>query len=309
MSHWVPHLIWTTIIRSMLNHIQKSPILPTRVVVLGSAGFLASAICCRLETCGIPVMALPRTRLDLTHPASSNYLAELLLPDDSLLFVAAKAPVKTEAMLVENLQMGATVCKALREAPVKHVLYISSDAVYADSMQPLTEKSCAQPSSLHGAMHLTREIMLANCYGGPLCILRPTLIYGENDPHNGYGPNRFCRSAASGENIVLFGNGEERRDHVWVEDVAEIALRSLQHQSAGILNVATGEVWSFREVAELVAKLAFGPIAIQGNIRVGPMPHNGFRMFDAGATYMAMPGFRYTSLLSSLPELLRGIRR
>lgn len=309
MSHWVPHLIWTTTIRSMLNHIQESPIPPTRVVVLGSAGFLASAICRRLETSGIPVMALPRTTLDLTHPASSNYLAELLLPDDSLLFVAAKAPVKTEAMLVVNLQMGATVCRALREAPVKHVLYISSDAVYADSMQPLTEKSCAQPSSLHGAMHLAREIMLANCYGGPLCILRPTLIYGVNDPHNGYGPNRFCRSAASGENIVLFGNGEERRDHVWVEDVAEIALRSLQHQSAGTLNVATGEVWSFREVAEHVAKLAFGPIAIQGSIRIGPMPHNGFRMFDAGATYMAMPGFCYMSLLSSLPELLRGIRR
>jgi nucleoside-diphosphate-sugar epimerase len=37
------------------------------------------------------------------------------------------------------------------------------------------------------------------------------------DPHNGYGPNRFRRLAAGGEEIVLFGEGEERRDHVQVE--------------------------------------------------------------------------------------------
>lgn len=292
----------------MLNHLQNPPTPPSRVVILGSAGFVASAISRRLETSGNVLLALPRTMLDLSHPGSSKLLAELLLPDDSLLFVAANAPVKNEAMLVDNLQMGANVCRALRASPVKHVVYISSDAVYADSVQPLTEKSCAQPSSLHGAMHLAREIMLANCHGGPLCILRPTLIYGVNDPHNGYGPNRFCRLAASGEDIVLFGNGEERRDHVWVENVAEIAVRILEHQSSGTLNVATGEAWSFCEVAEQVARLALKAILIRGSIRVGPIPHNGLRIFDAGATYMAMPDFRYTSLPNVLPDLLRGIR-
>ncbi len=73
-------------------------------------------------------------------------------------------------------------------------------------------------------------------------MLRPTLIYGAADPHNGYGPNRFCRLAAAGEEIVLFGEGEERRDHVAVEDVAEIAFRVLMRRSRGVLNLATGDV-------------------------------------------------------------------
>lgn len=90
------------------------------------------------------------------------------------------------------------------------------------------------------------RVMLANLVGGSLCTLRPTLIYGIEDPHNGYGPNKFWRSAAAGEDIVLFGNGEERRDHVWVEDVAEVVVRVLLHQSIGCLNVATGKVHSFR---------------------------------------------------------------
>ena len=37
--------------------------------------------------------------------------------------------------------------------------------------------------------------MLANAWHGSLCFLRPTLIYGSKDPHNGYGPNRFMRQA------------------------------------------------------------------------------------------------------------------
>lgn len=308
MSYLVPQLISTVSDDLMLNHLQNPPAPPSRVVILGSAGFVASAISRRLETSGILVLALPHTVLDLNYPDSSKLLADLLLPDDSLLFVAAKAPVKNETMLVDNLQMGANVCRALRQAPVKHVVYISSDAVYADSALPLTEKSCAQPASLHGAMHLAREIMLANCHGGPLCILRPTLIYGVNDPHNGYGPNRFCRLAALGEDIVLFGNGEERRDHVWVENVAEIAVWTLEHQSSGTLNLATGEAWSFREVAEQVARLALKPVVIRSSVRVGAMPHNGLRIFDAGATYLAIPDFQYTSLANFLPDLLLGIR-
>jgi UDP-glucose 4-epimerase len=45
--------------------------------------------------------------------------------------------------------------------------------------------------------------------------VRSTLIYGEGDPHNGHGPNRFRRLAAAGQEIVLFGEGEERRVTCW----------------------------------------------------------------------------------------------
>jgi len=48
----------------------------------------------------------------------------------------------------------------------------------------------------------------------PLAILRPTLVYGAGDPHNGYGPNRFRRLASANQPIVLFGEGEERRPAV-----------------------------------------------------------------------------------------------
>ena len=149
-------------------------------------------------------------------------------------------------------------------------------------------------------MHLAREIALRAEIRAPLAMLRPTLIYGAADPHNGYGPNRFRRLVADGNDIVLFGEGEERRDHVAIEDVAEIALRVLQQRSVGSLNVATGEVHSFRAVAEMVAALAVKPVAIKGTPRSGPMPHNGYRPFDIAASRAAFPDFRYRSLQEGL---------
>jgi nucleoside-diphosphate-sugar epimerase len=124
----------------------------------------------------------------------------------------------------------------------------------------------------------------------PLAILRPTLIYGAADPHNGYGPNRFRRLASSGEPIVLFGEGEERRDHVHIDDVAELVVRVLFRRSKGMLNVATGTVHSFRQIAERFSK------NIKATPRSGPMPHNGYRSFDPAGTRKAFPDFRYTPL-------------
>jgi UDP-glucose 4-epimerase len=286
----------------MLRHKNNQPVSPTRVVVLGSNGFVAAAVVRRLFARGISVLSLPRTSINLVKPEAATKLANILRRDDTLLFAAAKAPVKNEEMLIENLQMGATVSEAIRKTPVKHVIYISSDAVYADSDAPLTEQSCAQPASLHGVMHLTREVMLANAYTGPLCLLRPTLIFGEDDPHNGYGPNRFMRLAAAQREIILFGQGEERRDHIWVEDVAEIILLALIHQSYGVLNLATGIVTSFAELAQIATTLFPGGV-IKTSPRNGIVPHKGFRPFNTSALRQAFPEHQCTPVREGMTKL------
>ena len=287
----------------MLKHLFDHATKPKRVVILGSAGFVGNACTQRLKAMDIPVLELPRTELDLTDSKLGDLLADLLQPGDSLLFVSAKAPVKTESMLIENLRMAETVCNALRKSQVQHLVYISSDAVYADSDNPLHEVSCAEPDSLHGVMHLAREVMLKNAWQGPLCFLRPTLIYGAEDPHNGYGPNRFIRLAQKGEEIGLFGEGEERRDHVWIEDVADLTCRVLVHQSTGILNLATGNVVSFREIADQVKQLIPNSSQINSSPRTGPMPHNGYRPFNPTATHQAFKDFTYTNLVDGLGKM------
>ena len=141
-------------------------------------------------------------------------------------------------------------------------------------------------------MHRTREIM-AGGIKAPLLMLRPTLVYGADDTHNAYGPNRFRRMAQKDGRITLFGGGEELRDHVHVDDVAALAVHCLLHQSTGVLNIATGISTSFRNVAELVARQFGKPVEIVETPRANPVTH---RHYDVTSLIKAFPDFRFISL-------------
>ena len=277
------------------HHPYAHQVLPHRVVVLGGGGFIGGAIVCRLKELGITCISLGRPDFDLLKPDAAEKLAQTLGKQDTLVVVSAKAPCKDMIMLIKNNQMAHAVLGALKNQPVSHVVYISSDAVYKDSTLPLTEDSCAEPGSLHGVMHLSREVALRQEFAGPLAVVRATLVYGLDDPHNGYGPNRFRRLAASGQEIMLFGEGEELRDHVHVEDVAELVKRIILHRSVGIANAVSGQVVSFRTLADFAVKDFSSASNIKSTPRNGPMPHNGLRTFDNSAVLKAFPGFRFKS--------------
>ena len=217
----------------MLEHLNRSEVTPERVVILGSGGFVGGTAQRLLEQNGVPVLGLARRDVDLMTPNAGDTLAELLNETDSLVVVSANAPCKNAAMLLENVQMMNTVCDAITTIEPAHIIYISSDAVYHDSPSPMSEDACAAPRSAHGAMHVAREQMLQTSFDGPICILRPSLLYGANDPHNGYGPNMFRRKAAAGEDIVLFGEGEERH-------IVHVARQGMQKLNRG--NVAWREL-------------------------------------------------------------------
>jgi len=292
----------------VLKHLHATPTKPRRVVLLGAGGFIAGAVARALSAEGVVLLPLGRPAFDLLQPEAAEGLAALLRPDDVLVFASAKAPVKSVGMLRENIVMAEAVCAALKARPVAHVVYISSDAVYKDSPGPLSESSCAEPASLHGAMHLAREVALSAEYGGPLAIVRPTLVYGLDDPHNGYGPNRFRRLAAQGKDIVLFGEGEERRDHVDVEDLATLVTLIIKNRTTGIANAVSGHVVSFRELAEFAASEFTPRAAVKGSPRSAPMPHDGYRPFEPSAALKAFPGFRFKSWREGLSAVHRRMK-
>jgi nucleoside-diphosphate-sugar epimerase len=271
--------------------------------VIGGGGFIAGATLKTLRSDGIETLSLGRPALDLLAPNASERLKQQLQPTDTVVFASAIAPCKNLPMLLDNLRMAEAVCSALKASPVSHVVYISSDAVYRDSSGPLSESDCAEPASYHGVMHLAREVTLRTEFAGPLAIVRPTLVYGVDDPHNGYGPNRFRRLASAGEEIVLFGEGEERRDHVHVEDVAELVRLIVVHRSFGIANAVSGEVVSFRELAEHIAADFGLQLPVRATARSGPMPHNGYRPFVKSAATVAFPGFRFVSWREGLAKV------
>jgi len=293
----------------MLQHLNGEPSLPERTVVIGAAGFVGNALMRRLNRAGANALGLTRKDVDLIAPGAGERLADVLRTADAVVAVAARAPCKDLSMMVENMLIVRAITDALGKVPAQQVVNIGSDAVYADAPVPITELTPTAPTSLHGAMHIAREIAFTGSVKSPLALLRPTLIYGAEDPHNGYGPNRFRRLANSGQEIVLFGEGEERRDHVLVEDVAEIIFRVLQRRSKGVLNIATGHTHSFREIADLVVTGTGRKVAVKASPRSGPMPHNGYRPFDISECRAAFADFFYTPLAEGIAKAQREAAR
>jgi UDP-glucose 4-epimerase len=275
---------------------------PARTVILGSGGFVGSSVLSHLNARGWPTLAISSRVVDLTADGAADALASRLRSDDALVFVSGLTPDRGRdaATLERNIRMVRMVAEALTKQPVAHLVNIGTDAVYADDANPVRESSNASPSSLHGAMHLAREVMLTDVCrsaGIPLALLRPSLLYGPGDTHNGYGPNRFARTAREDGTIALFGEGEEQRDHVFIDDVARIIAAVLERGSTGVLNVATGTATSFREAAEAVAGLLGEHVEIRGSERQNPITH---RHFDTAVARAALPTFAWTSLREGL---------
>ncbi len=283
----------------MLVHHSHPPAAPARVVVLGANGFIGRNLVRRLMRDGTPHLALGSSEIDLTQADAADRLVALLAPDDAVVMLAALTPDRGRdlATFLRNIDIARAVCLALERVPAAHVIYVSSDAVYPFGEGIVSEASAANPSDLYGTMHRTREVMVGASTKAPYAVLRPTLVYGGEDTHNSYGPNRFVRQALKEGKIVLGGGGEETRDHVFVDDVARVIDLVLRHRSAGVLNLATGRSLSFDAVARAIAGLFEAAPAVVYTPRTTPMT---YRSFDVTAMLRAFPGVALTPLEAGL---------
>jgi len=282
----------------MTTHLNPEPVNPVRVVVLGASGFIGSYLLRQLRTLGIASHGVSSKDVDLAAPAAVEQLKGMLHKEDAVVFASCLTPDKGKDIrtAMRNLAMGEHTCAALQAVGCAHVVYLSSDAVYADSESLVREDSRCEPSSLYGLAHFTRERMVrgtAEAMKTPWLIVRPTLVYGEGDTHNSYGVNRFVRQLRDTGVIKLFGKGEEQRDHVHVTDVARFLALCLRHRTTGILNLATGTSTSFREIAETCLRSSPKPGVIECLPRSGAITH---RHFDVSAALRAFPQLRFTSL-------------
>jgi len=285
------------------NHL-SFPKDPTRVVVVGSRGFIGKAVVTHLNERGIPVCPVPLSDIDLTEVGSDERLGNILRSDDAVVFNSALISEKSRAPedFMASVLMGWHACKALKKAPVAHVVYISSDTVYPFDINPICEDSYTAPEDIYGAMHLSRELMFRKMVASPLAILRLNAVYGIEDSHDAYGPNRFLRTAVADGKIGLFGEGVETREHLTIEDVAAVIGLCLSHRSSGVLNVASGESFSFRKVAEIISSMCNPPVDIENLPQRMPVKH---RSYDVSAFAKAFPDFHFTPLAEGLARVRR----
>lgn len=256
----------------------------------------------RLKKEKIPVMGVRSSEINLIEENSVEKLAGLLQKDDAVVFASALTPDKGKdaATMMKNLRMAMHVAAAIEKAPCAHLIYISSDAMFAEDTPPITESMPAGAGNLYGWMHVGRELIMdeaAKKIKMPYLIIRPCPVYGAGDTHNGYGPNRFIRTSLQEKKIKLFGEGEEQRPHVYIDDVIAILFYALRKRTAGLIHAVPAPSVSFHKMAEMIAQLTNNGTVIEGSPRANPVTH---KHFDHSNLLKAFPEISLTPLEKGL---------
>ena len=278
-----------------------------RVVILGSTGFLGKAIERVLRKEGIPVHGYGSAELDLRKAEMLGKLAKEADKNSALVFASALTPRKgvTLENLNDNILMCVNVARYLEHHPVGLCVYISSDAVYPFSINPVSEESHVEPASLYALGKYSGERMLqhvAAMNAMPLLILRLTALYGAGDTGKSYGPNQFIHSLMESQTVRLFGGGEEQRDHLYVEDAARLIRLLIGANATGTFNLATGQSCSFADIVKLLREIVPVPFEIVSSPRRAPITH---RHFDTTRLFLHLPEFRFTTVEEGLRAYFR----
>lgn len=160
-----------------------------------------------------------------------------------------------------NISATQKLLEAVRGKPgIRRFVFASSSSVYGDAERyPTNEKDRPQPVSPYGVTKLAAEhlcTLYAANFGVPTVSLRYFTVYGPGQrPDMAF--TRFMRAAISGENIYVFGTGEQVRDFTYVDDVAEANLcaATADARPGSVFNVAGGSHSSVNAVLDTLGEL------------------------------------------------------
>jgi nucleoside-diphosphate-sugar epimerase len=192
-------------------------------------------------------------------------LVNLLEGIDIVIHLAALPGVRTswgekfEEYLVHNVLATQKLLEACKNTDIELFVYASSSSVYGDNPDmPLKETSIPMPKSPYGVTKLAGEnlsMVYYKNYGLPCVCLRFFTVYGPKQrPDMAF--HKFFKAIRMDEEITVFGDGNQKRDFTYIEDVIEVILRIIELKPEGkILNLGGGHSISINEVLEIIGDI------------------------------------------------------
>lgn len=259
-----------------------------RLVVLGATGFVGRHVSDRARELRWEVLGLSSKDLDLTSPRGAEILSGIFRDGDTIVHAAAVVPARNSVDVIQNLLMTQSVVDAMVGHDITQMVVVSSDGVYGSESGVTSEATPCSPDTMHGIMNLAREMICQDVATPVFTIVRPSAIYGVGDTHNSYGPNRFISQMFDSGEISIFGEGAAIRDHVFIDDVAEVIVRAVTGRESGAINIASGQSISFAALAELICQSGPDDSRI---LAIGSEPSPTFRNYDISNLMRLFPDF------------------
>jgi UDP-glucose 4-epimerase len=145
---------------------------------------------------------------------------------------------------------------------LRHFIFASSAAVYGDAREvPVQESAPLEPLSPYGLSKMTAESYLR------LFSIRHDVVYTIFRLANVYGPGQeaspesgvitiFLENILNGVSPVVYGDGSQTRDFVYVRDVADGFRLAVQHPVQGVFHLSTGVETSINRLLDMLQELS-----------------------------------------------------
>lgn len=251
-----------------------------RFLVTGGAGFLGRALANRLVAGGHAVHVLddlsngdanyldPRVVFTQGDVDNIPLLWSLLHDVDCVYHLAARVSVPQSVLYpreYERVNVGGTVSlmEAMRDTGIGRVILTSSGAIYgAQPRQPVRETDVPHPDSPYAVSKWSAEQYIHTIgalWGLETVALRVFNAYGPGQSlpvsHAPVVP-RFLHQALTGGSIMIFGDGRQTRDYVFVDDVVDALVRAATATgiNRAVINIGSGQETSVADLVEYVAR-------------------------------------------------------
>lgn len=252
-----------------------------RFFITGGAGFLGSALANQLFFEGHFVVVLDdlsNGNQNYLHPAINfnrgdvnniPLLWSLLQDVDCVYHLAARVSVAQSILYPRDyngVNVGGTVSlmEATRDAGVRRVILASSGAVYGQqALERVQEGNMPRPDSPYAVSKWAAEQYvhtIGELWGIETVALRIFNAYGPRQslpPSHAPVVPRFLRQALSGGSVVIFGDGRQSRDFIYVADVVAALIAAAQAPAVNrqVINIGTGCGTSLNELVDLLAEV------------------------------------------------------
>lgn len=206
------------------------------------------------------------------------------------------------------------VFESARQQQVPKIVLASSAALYGNIAPPHKESFPPVPLSPYAVGKNLSEIyssVYSGLYGIECVCLRFFNVYGPNqDPTSPYSGviSKFLEAVTHNNSIVIFGDGEQTRDFVYVLDVVQALLLSMDRKGNGIYNVGTGQTSSINQLAEHIIQMSNRKIDIvHEEAREGEVRHSCADITQAKEKLGYYPGYSFEDGLSDTYKWWKGI--
>jgi UDP-glucose 4-epimerase len=177
-----------------------------------------------------------------------------------------------------------------RELGVQRIVAASTGgAILGDVEPPVHEEMAPQPTSPYGASKLMLEGYLsayASSYGLSTCALRFSNIYGPRSFHKGSVVAHFYKQVLAGERPVVYGDGSQTRDYLYVADLVEAIRVAMASDVCGPYQLGSGHGTTLNQLLEGMRTVTGLPIEVEyADFRAGEVRDTWCRVDKARADF------------------------